>query len=143
MIELADVNVLVALIWERHLHHAAARRWFAELVDRPGGRLATCAATQIGFVRVSSNPVVLDDAVSVREATAVLSALVEHPAHRFVPDEAGYVGNPLVPHDRLVGHRQVTDAHLIGVARASGVVVATFDRGMAALGADDVRLIAN
>jgi uncharacterized protein len=52
-IYLLDVNVLVALTWPTHIHHLAARSWF----DATGGAgWATCPVTQLGFVRVSSNP---------------------------------------------------------------------------------------
>jgi toxin-antitoxin system PIN domain toxin len=135
---LPDVNVLVALVWERHIHHAAARRWYAGLA---GSRWATCSVTQTGFVRVSANPAAVVDAVSVREAVALLAALVGQPSHRFLADDRGFVDNPLVPHTRLVGHRQVTDAHLVAIARAHGAQVATFDQGMVTLGGDDVSVI--
>ena len=139
MILLPDVNVLVALMWESHLHHARARHWFAGLGDDV---VATCSVTQTGFVRVSSNPNVLTDAISVREATAILSALVHRPSHRFLPDDRGYIDNPLVPHDRLVGHRQVTDAHHLAIARAHDASVVSFDQGMKTLGDSSVNLLA-
>ncbi len=138
MILLPDVNVLVALMWESHLHHAAARHWFAGL---DGDVVATCSVTQTGFVRVSSNPGVLKDAITVREATAILSALVNRSDHRYLPDDRGYIDNPLVPHDRLVGHRQVTDAHLIAIARAHDAQVASFDQGIKALGGSSVQVL--
>ena len=139
MILLPDVNVLVALMWEIHLHHAAARHWFAQLGDDV---VATCSVTQTGFVRVSSNTSVLPDAITVREATAILSVLVNRPNHRLLPDDRGYIDNPLVPHDRLVGHRQVTDAHLLAIARAHGARVVSFDHGMKALGGASVYALA-
>jgi toxin-antitoxin system PIN domain toxin len=139
VIELADVNVLVALIWERHIHHAAARRWYAAVAELGW---ASCSATQTGFVRVSANPAAVGEVVSVREAVALLAALVAQPSHHLLADDRGFVDNPLVPHDRLVGHRQVTDAHLIGLARSHGAVVATFDRAMTSLGGADVNVIA-
>jgi predicted nucleic acid-binding protein len=49
---LLDVNVLLALAWPNHQFHAAALR---ELQPRRG-RWATCALTQLGFIRLSSNP---------------------------------------------------------------------------------------
>ena len=137
MTALLDVNVLAALLWEQHLHHSVTRRWFAAR-RQPWG---TCSVTQTGFVRVSSNPAVLSDPISVREAVAVLAAAVAHPAHVFFDDVAGFVDNPLVPHDRLVGHRQVTDAHLIAIARHHGATLATLDAGMVSLAPDVVQLI--
>ena len=135
---LLDVNVLVALIWEQHMHHASAGRWFSTTFTGSTDGFATCGVTQTGFVRVSSNPAVLRDAVSVREASAVLAELVGHPSHRFLADDRGFARNPLVPHDRLVGHRQVTDAHLIAIARRHRSRVATFDAGLAQLGGSTV-----
>ena len=135
---LLDVNVLVALIWEQHMHHASAGRWFSTAFTGSTDQFATCGVTQTGFVRVSSNPAVLRDAVSVREASAVLAELVGHPSHRFLADDRGFASNPLVPHDRLVGHRQVTYAHLIAIARRHRSRVATFDAGLVQLGGSTV-----
>ena len=140
---LLDVNVLVALLWEQHLHHARARHWFAAEISPTTNHFATCGVTQSGFVRVSSNPAVLPDAVSVREASAVLGRLVEHRSHRFLPDDRGFVGNPLVPHDRLVGYRQVTDAFLIAMARRHDARLVTFDKALSHLAADVVELLPN
>lgn len=138
MTPLPDVNVLVALVWERHIHHAAARRWRAELGHGPW---ATTSVTQTGFVRVSANRAAVGEPLAVREAVAVLATLIAVPSHRFLPDDAGFVDNPLVPHDRLVGHRQVTDAHLVAVARRHGAQVVTFDRAMTGLAAECVDVI--
>lgn len=137
MTALLDVNVLVALLWQAHVHHGAARRWFAARREP----WSTCSITQTGFVRVSSNPAVLSDAISVRDAVAVLAGAIVHPAHIFLHDVSGFVDNPLVPHERLVGHRQITDAHLIAVTRHHLGTLATFDAGMAALAPDVVRPI--
>lgn len=90
---------------------------------------------------MSSNPTVLSDAISVREAVAVLAAAIAHPAHVFLEDAGGFVDNPLVPHDRLVGHRQVTDAHLIAIARHHRATVSTFDGAMVSLAPDVVYVI--
>ena len=51
---LADVNVLLALAWSHHPDHGRARRWWSGLAL--GDALATCAITELGFVRVSVQP---------------------------------------------------------------------------------------
>ncbi len=137
MIPLPDVNALVALLMDRHVHHGAAREWFASL---RGGSFATTSITQTGFVRVASSPA-LASGLSVAEATAVFAEVVARADHVFLPDDAGYVGNPLVPHDKLVGHRQVTDAHLVGLARRHAATVVTLDRALQQLAPDDVLLL--
>lgn len=135
MIPLADVNVLMALVWEAHVHHAIARRWFTAL---GGGPWATTGLTQAGFVRVSSNPVVIPEAISVQQAIVTLRQLLIIGEHRLLGDDAGFVDNPLVPHERLVGHRQVTDAQLVAIARSHDAQLVTLDRGVEALAPDEV-----
>jgi toxin-antitoxin system PIN domain toxin len=133
VIPLPDVNVLVALLWESHVHHATARRWFAGLARGPW---ATAAITQAGFVRVSSNSRVVPDAIPVRQAVATLRQLLAVGDHRLLSDLHGFADNPLVPHDRLIGHRQITDAHLVSIARQHDAKVVTFDSGLESLAPD-------
>lgn len=133
---LLDVNALVALAWDSHVHHAVMRSWFASAA---AGGWATCPVTESGFVRVSSNPKVLSAAISVEDARVVLTALRRHATHGFLTDDVSLT-DPDVP--ALVGHRQVTDAHLLTIARRHGTRLLTFDTGAAALGGDrDVELL--
>lgn len=124
---LLDVNVLIALLWAQHEHHAAAQRWFAD-ASRQGW--ATCSVTQLGFVRIVTDPAFSPDAIRAAQAVAVLEANLEHPAHRFWDDRwgAGALLAPSLPH--LLGHRQVTDAYLLGLALKHGGRLATFDGGI-------------
>lgn len=133
---LLDVNALVALAWDSHVHHVAIRSWFA---THGAAGWATCPTTESGFVRVSANAKVLPAAVSVPTAQEVLAMLRRAPGHRFLVDDVSVV-DPDVP--RISGHRQVTDAHLLVLARRHGVEVVTFDAGLAALaGHRDVELL--
>ena len=138
--QLPDVNVLVALMWEAHVHHAVARSWFSGLGSESW---ATCPITQTGFVRVSSNPKMHARAITVRQATAVLTAMTERDDHSFLPDAVSFVTDRLVPHEALVGYRQVTDAHLIGIARRHQATVVTLDSGIETLGGESVRLLSS
>ena len=133
---LLDVNALVALAWDSHVHHAAMRAWFAA-----NGSVgwATCPITESGFVRVSSNPIVLPSAIAVDTARGVLSTLRTHPAHRFLTDDVS-LGDSDVP--SIAGYRQVTDAHLLTLARRRGVRLVTFDSSILALGGgNDVEVL--
>lgn len=124
---LLDVNALVALAWDSHIHHAPMREWFA--ANSTGG-WATCPITESGFVRVSSNPKALPSAIGVSDAREVLAALRGLDGHRFLADDVSIV-DPDVP--AIAGYRQVTDAHLLTLARRSGVRLVTFDTGIPAL----------
>ena len=81
---LLDVNALVALAWDSHVHHARMRAWFA---DHGAAGWATCPVSESGFVRVSSNPKVLPSPIGVAAARAVLTALRTAGAHRFLADD--------------------------------------------------------
>jgi len=112
--------------------------WFA---DGAGRGWATCPLTESGFVRVSSNRAAVPSPVGTETARGVLRALCTHPAHSFVVDDVSLTDGD-VP--AIAGHRQVTDAHLLTLARRRGARVLTFDAGMLALagGSDaDVELL--
>ncbi len=118
---LLDVNALVALAWDAHVHHAAVRAWFEQSA---ADGWATCPLTESGFVRVSSNPRVLPHPISVEQARGVLRALRAHEAHRFLADDVSISDPEIAP---LVGYRHVTDAHLVALARRHDTRLVTFD----------------
>ena len=130
MTPLLDVNMLVALAWPTHVHHAEAVNWFS---DHLPASWATASVTQAGFVRVSSNRKVLGDARSPAEAAAVLRALTELDGHELWTDDLDLVRVPGMAFDSLSGYRQVTDAHLLALARRHGGRLVTFDRAIADL----------
>ncbi|HEU0189735.1 MAG TPA: TA system VapC family ribonuclease toxin [Mycobacterium sp.] len=126
---LLDVNALVALAWDPHIHHARMRRWFADN-DNAAPGWATCPITESGFVRVSTHPKVLPSPIGVADALRVLTSLRAHQGHRFLVDDVSPVDDD-VP--AIVGHRQVTDAQLLTLARRRGVRLVTFDAALGAL----------
>jgi uncharacterized protein len=126
-VALLDVNALVALAWDTHIHHARVREWFAA---NASGGWATCPITESGFVRVSTNPKVLPSPIGIADARRVLSDFRADEGHRFLVDDVS-----IVDHDfpTIAGYRQVTDAHLLTIARRRGVRLVTFDPAIAAL----------
>ena len=80
----------------------------------------------------------LRDGLDSSESRAVLTAMHEDPRHEFWPDDLFYRDVPL---RGVIGHRQVTDAYLVALARKQGARLATFDRGLADLHGDVVSLI--
>lgn len=124
---LLDVNALVALAWDSHVHHATMKHWFS---SRHAKGWSTCAITENGFVGVSSNPKVLPNATGVDSALSVLSAFRAVEGHRFISDDVSPTDDD-VP--RILSHRQVTDAHLLTLARRNDMKLVTFDAGLADL----------
>ncbi len=128
MIALLDVNVLVALAWPNHIHHEKALQWFEK--HRPNG-WATCPLTQSGFVRVSSNKQIIPEAKTPAEAVLLLRRITEMEGHVFWTDDIDLAHSDLSAAEKIVGHRQVTDAHLVSLAIRHEGQLATFDRGVA------------
>ena len=124
---LLDVNVLLALTWPNHLHHASARTWFRAHSEQGW---ATASVTEAGFIRISSNPRVFQDAVRPRQALEMLRALKAVGNHQFWADCTEFTELATDWSTRLVGHRQVTDLQLLRLAVAQEGVLATFDSGV-------------
>jgi toxin-antitoxin system PIN domain toxin len=127
---LLDANLLIALAWPQHVHHAKAHEWFAKL-----GRAAwaTCPLTELAFVRISSNPGIIPEAVTPREALMTLMKIVGLPGHRFWSDEITPTKAATFDSLALVGHRQVTDAYLLALAQHHKGKLATLDGGVVEL----------
>jgi uncharacterized protein len=128
VIVLPDVNVLVALAWPNHIHHEPARAWFEEN-HRQGW--ATCPVTETGFVRVSSNRKVIPEARRPAEAILLLREMTSLPGHVFWFDDTSIARSRWVAVERLVGHGQVTDAHIAALCLERKGRLATFDGGIA------------
>lgn len=121
---LLDVNLLVALAWPNHVHHRAALAWFLENYE---SGWSTCPLTQSGFVRVSSNPAAVSETKSPQEAARLLRRIVEFPRHEFWHDDVSFASSPILKEIRPAGYRQVTDAHLLALARHRDGRLATLD----------------
>ncbi len=127
---LLDVNVLIGLSWPTHESHEHVLRWFARNAVRGW---ATCPFTQAAFVRISSNPAFSPHAVSPQEALRLLNTNLKHPGHRFWRDEIDLGQAVRRFQERLVGHRQVTDAYLLGLALFKKGRLATLDESVMTL----------
>jgi uncharacterized protein len=127
---LLDVNVLIALAWPLHVHHAIAHTWFEAIGQKSW---ATCPLTQLAFVRISSNPKIISPAVSPRVAMQFLHKMTTLPGHVFWADTLEVHGLAAFDSNAFVGNRQVTDAYLIELAKHHKGKIATLDAGIADL----------
>jgi len=126
---LPDVNVLLALAWATHPHHAAAHDWFRV---NAGAGWATCVLTQSGFLRLSLNPQVVGVILAGTDAIKLLNGLVQHPHHQFVEPLPTLISpefSQLFTH--LHGYRQTSDFVLLHVAQCHGLRLVTFDKPLA------------
>lgn len=66
-----------------------------------------------------------------------LARLVALPGHRFLEDNVSILSATEFSRERLLGHNQVSDAHLLALAIRHGHLLATFDLGIRELIAED------
>jgi toxin-antitoxin system PIN domain toxin len=124
---LLDANVLIALMWRGHADHDRVQNWFTR---HSAQGWATCPFTQAAFVRIVSNPAFSSHAVPPVEAIARLTTNLSHPKHQFWADDLILADALRQFADRLVGHQQITDAYLLGLAIRKKGKLATLDRGV-------------
>lgn len=128
---LLDTNVLLALAWPNHQDHARTHDWF-QAQARHGW--ATCAITQLGFVRLSSNPSYTPSAVTPQQAATLLRQLVAHKNHAFWSSPAADL--PAI-YMHALGHQQVNDAYLVEVATRKRGRLVTLDTKLAVHAGDE------
>jgi toxin-antitoxin system PIN domain toxin len=109
---LFDVNVLIALIDEQHVHHSRVMQWVSRTKDL---RFATCAITQAGFVRVISQPTYINP-ISLSQAFDAMSRLASSPRHIWWTLDQQIHDQKIFDHSRIHGHRQLTDLMLLALA---------------------------
>jgi uncharacterized protein len=128
MTRLLDINVLLAIAWPQHIHHAKVKRWL--LSQTGGGKLsiATCPITQLGFLRISMN--IKGYAADFESARSLLTSLVNHESfeHSFWMDDFSILSGRLKSN---LGPNQLTDAYLAALAEnQDDGKLATFDTGI-------------
>jgi len=128
-VDLLDANLLIALVVDNHVHHGPAERW----TMARAAAFATCPVTQGSLVRF-----LVREGASGVEARQFVREVFADRRHRFWPDDLAY---DVVDLGAVVGHRQVTDAYLAGLARMHGGRLATLDRGLAAVHPDVALLV--
>ena len=123
MRHLLDANVLIALTDPEHISHTRATAWFQQ-----SGRLfATCPITQGALIRfmLRASP-----GTTIQQAKHFLTQVISLKGHEFWPDSVSYLH---LPETGVFGHKQVTDAYLVALARHNNGRLATFDRALATL----------
>jgi predicted nucleic acid-binding protein len=123
MTYLLDVNALVALGFLQHEFHQRVAGWVHALALKTVPQLATCAITELGFVRVLTQAP--QYGLTISQARNLLLRLKASHTLQFIfiPDAQdishlpGWVKTP----------KQITDGHLAQLAKASSAILATLD----------------
>ena len=126
---LCDVNLLLALVTDRHAHHAVAVRWFNTLA---AGDAVVCHIAQMGLLRLLNNPSVMqEEALTADACWDIWRRMLEDERIQFTvlePPDLDAAFERFVS-GRVFSPRLWTDAYLAAFADAGGMTLATFDRG--------------
>jgi toxin-antitoxin system PIN domain toxin len=130
-VKLPDINLLIYAIDEEAARHAKARAWLEEILSGTES-VAFAWAVLLGFVRISTNPVVLEHPLSADEALDYLEGWLAQPVADVVhptPDHASILRELLQPTGtagNLTG-----DAHLAALAIEHGAELCSCDTDFA------------
>ena len=126
--DLPDVNVWLALLNERHVHHSAAVQYW-----EGGGasRIFFCRITLLGVLRLSTNKAVMGGSpYTVEQAWQAVQGVIDLPEVGFQAEPDGvdasmrqFTSRPKFRSDDL------TDAYLAALAKQASLRLVTFDRG--------------
>ncbi len=121
---LLDVNALVALAFGEHVFHEQVVTWVHALAGNGTSELVTCPITELGFIRIAVRAPRYE--LTVAQARALLVRLKKsgNLSFAFIADNHDVSQLP----DWVSTPKQITDGHLVQLARANGAVLATLDR---------------
>ena len=120
---LLDVNVLIGLLDAAHIHHQRASQWLEQSLHHGW---ASCPLTQNGCLRIMAQPA-YPQALPLAAVAQRLGQAAATPAHLFIADDYSLLDADSLHWPQLLGHRQVTDAYLLGLAVRHGCRFVSFD----------------
>lgn len=125
MTDLPDVSVWIALVDERHVHHALAKRYWVQASKR---KIVFSRITMLGFLRLSTSHRVIPNPLSAREAWEIYSQFLSLPFIHFLPDPPNTENFfRTLTLATSFPQRLWTDAYLAAFALASGCRLVSFD----------------
>lgn len=137
---LLDVNALVALFDEAHIHHEAAHDWFSA---KAGRGWMTCPITENGLLRILSHPAYPNSALPMSDVADRLEEFKKAaPGYGFWNNDYSF-SQWLAGGKLPIGSNHSTDAYLLQLCKRKNGALATFDRRIKPLliGSSEDRLL--
>ena len=123
MRSLLDINILIALLDQGHIHHEIATKWLWKEI-RNGW--ASCPITQNGTIRIMSNSN-YPASLAPNQIVHRLSLAVGHPSHEFWADDISILDEGIMDWSFFSGPKQTTDLYLLALAVRHGGRFVTMD----------------
>lgn len=124
---IADVNIVFALVNERHAFHKRACKWLDS--QKAGFRIGICRLVQMALIRLLANKAAMDgDPLTLSQAWKVYADLIQDPAFGFFPEPTGFQAIWIQLCEPYGASPKVlSDAYLAALARTSDIPLVTLD----------------
>ena len=136
-----DVNVWLALSYERHIHHVAARIWLERL--DASARVCFCRFTQLGLLRLLTTDAVMgeDGVLNQVEAWGIYDRWSEDARTVYLEEPATLeLSFRALARSTRPAAKDWADSYLMAFATTAGVRLVTFDRALHARLGDALHL---
>ena len=128
--DLLDVNVWIALVDTRHIHHQAALTYW-QGIQTSSTRAWMCRATMLGLVRVLAQLKHGGKSIlSARDALEICNNYLAMPFVSWLPETAQrtkLLSSELLQVMQEIPTHMCTDAYLAALSKVSGLRMVTFD----------------
>jgi uncharacterized protein len=121
---LLDVNVLIALLDAAHVHHSLAVRWLSAEIEHGW---ASCPITQLGCIRIMSQPA-YPNSQAAAQVAARLAEATRGRHHEFWGAGLDALQVQSLHWTAVLSSRHVTDVYLLALAVSRSARFVTFDR---------------
>lgn len=126
---LADVNLLFALVRERHQHNRTAIEWLGGVTE--SGSIGVCRVVQMGVLRLlTTKSMMLDDLQTPDQAWGVLTELMKDSRFEWLPEpmelDAAWAE---ILAERPASESANTDCYLAALAISTDLRLVSFDGG--------------
>jgi toxin-antitoxin system PIN domain toxin len=127
-----DINVWLALSYDRHVHHPAARQWFEKIPST--ALLLFCRLTQLGLLRLLGEAAVMgpDQAMSQGAAWKAYDVWLRDERVAFIDEPAGLeLRFRALTRSPRASPKDWADSYLAAFADTAELLLVTFDQSLA------------
>lgn len=122
---LPDINTILALLDQRHIHHQDAHHW---LENKTSAGFLICTHVENGVIRIASQPRYPNCFGTGAAVRAALIQFVSEMKMERCRMDASLLDDKIMLNPSLLTPSTVADIYLLAVAATNGAKLATFDR---------------
>jgi uncharacterized protein len=137
-----DVNIWLALTYDRHVQHATVNQWYLHLAD--DARVCFCRFTQLGFLRLLTTDAVMgaDQVRTQRQAWDVYDRCLSDDRVSLLDEPPGMESRfRALSQEKRPAVKDWADSYLAAFAIVAGLRLVTFDQALNKKSPDSILLV--